>query len=204
MAVTISHRNQNTADPHASGHPSPVIGGMVRIDGQRWLVKYQEGLFPLCKKLFGFIANLRQAHYKSNAKTTSQRANSRETPHSDIRRRTRFPRPFALSLSKGPPPTNSPRITPATSRRPRLRENLTLCAGQPTDTALLPPLQRLGYRLPMAVTISHRNQNTTGPHAFGGPSPVVGGMVRIDGQRWLVKYQEGLFIPLQKTSWIYS
>ena len=51
MAVTISHRNQNTTDPHAFGGPSPVVGGMVRIDGQRWLVKYQEGLFSLCKKI---------------------------------------------------------------------------------------------------------------------------------------------------------
>ena len=56
----------------------------------------------------------------------------------------------------------------------------------------------------MAVTISHRNQNITGPHAFGGLSPVVGGMVRIDGQRWLVKYQEGLFSFCKKTFWIYS
>ena len=56
----------------------------------------------------------------------------------------------------------------------------------------------------MAVTISHRNQNITGPHASGGPSPVVGGMVRIDGQRWLVKYQEGLFSLCKKKSWIYS
>ena len=51
MALTISHRNQNITDPHASGRPSPVVGGMVRIDGQRWLVKYQEGLFSLCKKI---------------------------------------------------------------------------------------------------------------------------------------------------------
>ena len=90
---------------------------------------------------------------------------------------------------RGPPTTNSPRITPSP---PPPREPHPLCAGRPTDTALLPPLQCLGYRLPMAVTISHRNQNTTDPHASGRPSPVVGGMVRIDGQRWLVKYQEGL------------
>ena len=51
MAVTISHRNQNITGPHAFGGPSPVVGGKVRIDGQRWLVKYQEGLFSLCKKI---------------------------------------------------------------------------------------------------------------------------------------------------------
>ena len=56
----------------------------------------------------------------------------------------------------------------------------------------------------MAVTISHRNQNITGPHAVGGPSPVIGGMVRIDGQGCLGEYQEGLSSPLQKNSWIYS
>ena len=51
MAGTISHRNQNTADPHAFGGPGPVVGGMARIDGQRWLGKYQEGLLCLCKKI---------------------------------------------------------------------------------------------------------------------------------------------------------
>ena len=71
MAVTISHRNQNITGPHAVGGPSPVISGMVRIDGQGCLGEYQEGLSPLCKKILGFIANLRQARYKSNAKTTS-------------------------------------------------------------------------------------------------------------------------------------
>ena len=50
----------------------------------------------------------------------------------------------------------------------------------------------------MAITISHRNRNITGPHAFGGLSLVIGGMVRIDGQGWLGKYQEGLFILCKK------
>ena len=43
---------------------------MVRIDGQRGLGLYQWGCLPICKKLFGFIAKMRQASYKSNAKTT--------------------------------------------------------------------------------------------------------------------------------------
>ena len=129
MAITISHRNQNTTDPHASGRPSPVVGGMVRIDGQRWLVKYQEGpwtrpsspCFPLQKNL-GFIANLRQAHYKSNhSKTTPQRATAgRETPHPDIPRRALpasvRPEPVEACpevTRRGSPTTNSPRITPS-------------------------------------------------------------------------------------------
>ena len=97
---------------------------------------------------------------------------------------------------RGSPTTDSPRITPSPSPP---REPHPVALGRPTDTALLPPLQCLGYRLPMAVTISHRNQNTADPHASGRPSPVVGGMVRIDGQRWIVKHQEGLCIPLQKS-----
>ena len=71
MAITISHRNKNITGPHAFGGLSLVIGGMVRIDGQGWLGKYQEGLFTLCKKILGFVANLCQASYKSISKTTS-------------------------------------------------------------------------------------------------------------------------------------
>ena len=71
MAITISHRNQTTTGPHAFGGLSLVIGGMVRIDGQGWLGKYQEGLFILCKRILGFVANLCQASYKSISKTTS-------------------------------------------------------------------------------------------------------------------------------------
>ena len=71
MAITISHRNQTTTGPHAFGGLSLVIGGMVRIDGQGWLGKYQEGLFTLCKRILGFVANLCQASYKSISKTTS-------------------------------------------------------------------------------------------------------------------------------------
>ena len=56
----------------------------------------------------------------------------------------------------------------------------------------------------MEAEISHRNRNITGPRAFGGPSLVIGGMVRIDGQRRLVKQQGGIVSYLQKNSWIYS
>ena len=45
----------------------------------------------------------------------------------------------------------------------------------------------------MEVAISHRNQNSTGPHPVEAASLIVGGMVHIDAQRRLVKQQEGLF-----------
>ena len=51
---------------------SLIVGGKVRIDGQRRLGKHQGGLFPLCKKIFRFIAKLCQASYESIAKTTSR------------------------------------------------------------------------------------------------------------------------------------
>ena len=86
-----------------------------------------------------------------------------------------------------PSPSSPPPRPPHPSRRARH-----------PDTALLPPFPSLRYRLPMAITISHRNRNITGPHAFGGLSLVIGGMVRIDGQGWLGKYQEGLFILCKK------
>ena len=56
----------------------------------------------------------------------------------------------------------------------------------------------------MEVAISHRNQNSTGPHVDGTASLIVGGMVRFDAQRRLVKQQEGLFYLLQKSFSIYS
>ena len=76
---------------------------------------------------------------------------------------------------------------------PRLLRNPTPCEGQHPDTALLPPHRCLRYRLPMEATISHRNQNSTGPHAVGRADLIVVGMVRIDGQRRLGKQQGRLF-----------
>ena len=67
---------------------------------------------PLCKNIFGFVAKLCQASYKSNAKTT-YRTRPPEHPHRRSREsgnpgHGRFPSPFALSLSKGPPPPAAP------------------------------------------------------------------------------------------------
>ena len=50
----------------------------------------------------------------------------------------------------------------------------------------------------MEVSISHRNHNSTGPHAVGIASLIVGGMVRIETQRGLVMQQEGLFALYKK------
>ena len=72
MEVAISHRNQNSTGPHAVGGASLIVGGIVRIDGQRRLGKHQGGLFPICKKILGFVAKLCQASYESIAKTTSR------------------------------------------------------------------------------------------------------------------------------------
>ena len=72
MEVAIAHRNQNSTGPHAVEGASLIVGGIVRIDGQRRLGKHQGGLFPLCKKIFRFVAKLCQASYESIAKTTSR------------------------------------------------------------------------------------------------------------------------------------
>ena len=45
---------------------------MVHSDGHRPPVKQQEGLFLLCEKFLGFIAEIYHASYDSIAKTTSR------------------------------------------------------------------------------------------------------------------------------------
>ena len=88
MEVEISHRNRNITGPHAVGRADLILAGMVRIDGQRRLGKQQGRLFPLCKKLFGFVAKVCQASYDSNAKTTLNNPTARhgrDTLHSPHR-----------------------------------------------------------------------------------------------------------------------
>ena len=77
MEVAISHRNQNSTGPRAVEAANPTVARTVRIEAQRGLVMQQGGLLPLCKKVIGFIAKLRQASYKSNAKTTSRSRSAR-------------------------------------------------------------------------------------------------------------------------------
>ena len=148
---------------------------------------------------------MRQASYKSNAKTTSPLATV-ATPRTPTHLAGPLPntvRPEPVEACpegtrracpegtrSGPRATGSPHPSHAVG-------NPTPRAGRHTDTALLPPHRCLRYRLPMAVTISHRNQNVTSPHAVGGANLVVGGMVCIDGQRRPVKQHEGL-LPLCK------
>ena len=150
---------------------------------------------------------MRQASYKSIAKTTSPPATVAKprTPTYLVGSIRDSVRPEALEWpvlralegpvlrahEGGPPPPAAPHHS-CLNPVPSPQEPHPLCAGRHTDTALLPPLRCLRYRLPMAVAISHRNRNITAPHADGGARLVVGGMVRIDGQGCLGKYQGGL------------
>ena len=198
----ISHRNQNITDPHAVGRAGLTVVGMVRIDGQRRLGKQQGRLLPLCKKRFGYVAKVCQASYDSNAKTTQNNptaGHSRDTLHSPHRHSCGGRNLELRGASVRPEPVEA---CPEGTRRgpparviPRLRRNLTPCAGRHPDTTLLPPHRCLRYRLPMEVEISHRNQNITDPYAVGRAGLIVVGMVRIDGQRRLGK-QQGRLLPL--------
>ena len=145
MEVAISHRNHNIAGPHPDGTASLIIGGMVRIEGQRGLGHYQGVLLPLCKNIFGFVATLCQASYKSNAKTTSC-TRPPEHPHRRSREsgnpgQGRFPSPFALSLSKACP-EGTRRACPEGTRRgpPPPKHTLTRAPGaQANAPVTLPP-----------------------------------------------------------------
>ena len=86
MEVAISHRNQNSTGPHAVGPANLTVARTVRIEAQSRRVKQQGGLFPICKKILGFIANLRQASYKSKAKTTSRSRSARLPANAAIQR----------------------------------------------------------------------------------------------------------------------
>ena len=86
MEVAISHRNQNSTGPRAVGAANPNVGGTVRIEAQRPLVMQQGGLYPLCKKIIGFIAEMRQVSYKSNAKTTSRSRSARRPANAAIQK----------------------------------------------------------------------------------------------------------------------
>ena len=203
MEIAISHRNQNITDPHAVGRADLILAGMVRIDGQRRLGKQQGRLLPLCKKLFGFVAKVCQASYDSNAKTTLNNPTARhdrDTLHSP-HRHSRAGRSKAWGASVRPEPVEA---CPEGTRRgpparviPRLPRNLAPCAGQHTDTTLLPPHRCLRYRLPMEAAIPLRNHNITGPHAVERARLNVFGVVRVDGQRRLGK-QQGRLFPLRE------
>ena len=121
MEVAISHRNQNNTGPHAVGSASPIVGGMVRIEAQRGLVKQQGRLLPLCKKILGFVANLHQTSYKSIAKTTSRS------------RSVCIPVEAAI---QAPAAQRSPSGSPASARSPRLRHTrgrAKLCPAKTTE-----------------------------------------------------------------------
>ena len=152
MEVAISHRNHNIAGPHPVEAANPIVGGMVRIDGQSGLGQCQGGLLPLCKNIFGFVAKLCQASYKSNAKTT-YRTRPPEHPHRQSREsgnpgQAPFASPFALSLSKGAP---SPQAHP--------------------DTSPWRPSQRPRYPSPMQHACNDLNQDIASTSAPWRSSP---------------------------------
>ena len=98
------------------------------------------GLFSLCKKNFGFVADMRQASYKSIAKTTSPPATVAKprTPTYLVGSIRDAVRPEALEgpvlrAHEGPLHHQQPRITPA-SIQSRLRRNPTPCAPDGTLT----------------------------------------------------------------------
>ena len=209
MEHACKDREQHIASTCAPWRSSPAqsVSRTVRVRPQT-----AGGLLPLCKKNLGFVADMRQASYKSNAKTTSPPvtvAKPRTSTYlvGSIRDSVRpepaegpvlraLEGPVLRAHEGGPPPPAAPAsLLPQSS--PVSAGTPPLCAGRHTDTALLPPLRCLRYRLPMAVAISHRNRNITAPHAVGGARLAVGGMVCIDGQRRPVKQHEGL-LPLCK------
>ena len=98
MEVAISHRNQNSTSPHVDGIASLIVGGMVRIETQRGLVKQQERLFALYKIILGFVAATCQVSYKSIAKTTC-RSHAARIPAEAVILAPARP-PFARTLSK--------------------------------------------------------------------------------------------------------
>ena len=137
MEHACKDREQHIASTFAPRRPSPAqsVSRTVRV---RPLTA--GGLFSLCKKNFGFVAEMRQASYKSIAKTTSPPATVAKprTPTylvGSIRDSVR-PEPVKAcpeGTRRGPSATSSPRITPA-SIQFRLRRNPTPRAPDGTLT----------------------------------------------------------------------
>ena len=181
MELAFSHRNQNRTGPHAVAAASPIRwwhGPHRWSEGAR---PVSGGLSPICKKLFGFIANMRQASYKSNAKTTC-RTRRPALPHIVIPAKAGIQRGVSRGVSSpfAPPtpvvgelpesvrpepveacPEGTRRACPEGTRRGppchqqtpphRLPHASPPCAAQHPDKPLLPPLRCLRYRLPMEV-----------------------------------------------------
>ena len=114
MEVAISHRNHNSTGPHVDGAASLIVGGMVRIEAQRGLVKQQEGLFALYKKILGFVAATCQVSYKSIAKTTC-RSHAARIPAEAVILAPARPPITLRALEGGPLPTH-PDTNPSRQR----------------------------------------------------------------------------------------
>ena len=209
MEHACKDREQHIASTFAPRRPSPAqsVSRTVRV---RPLTA--GGLLPLCKKILGFIANLRQASYKSIAKTTSPPATVAKprTPTylvGSIRDSVRpepVDGPVLRALEGGPLHHQQPRITPA-SIQSRLRRNPTPCAPDGTLTrpycphsgasATVSPWQS---QSPTATGTSRLPMPTGEPAsslAAWSASMVRGASASISG---------GVVAPLQKNSWIYS
>ena len=57
----------------------PRVARTVRLQDRADAAPDNGRMFSLCKKIFGFVAEMRQTSYKSNAKTTSPTGHSRDT-----------------------------------------------------------------------------------------------------------------------------
>ena len=159
MEVATSHRNQNSTGPHAVGAASLIVGGMVPIDGQRGLVKQQGGLFPLCKKIIGFVAEMCQASYNSIAKTTCrspsgrlpavaefQGRGGRVPPHPDTSP-SRQPQPPCYPLPMQPANKALDQHTPAPWRSsPAWPASATTCGSAPDSRRLFLTGEKMAQR----------------------------------------------------------
>ena len=197
MEVAISHLNHNIAGPHPDGTASLIVGGMVRIDGQRGLGQYQGGLFPICKNILGFVAELCQASYVSNAKTT-YRTRPPEHPHRRSRESGNPGQGRGAGASPSPViPAPHPRVIPGRQESRgesggappptypvagALRESVRAepVEGSPSppahpDTSPWRPSQRPRYPSPMQHACNDLNQDIASTSASwrSSPAPLV-------------------------------
>ena len=119
MEHACKDRAQHIASTCAPRRPSPAqsVSRTVRVRPLR-----ARGLLSLCKKILGFIANLSQASYKSNAKTTSPPATVAKprTPTYLVGSIPQSVRPDPVEACpegtrRRPSVTSNPRITPHAS-----------------------------------------------------------------------------------------
>ena len=86
--ATATHPKTTSRNPpgRESTPPAPLtppgpprVARTVRLQDRADAAPDNGRLLSLCEKIFGFVAEMRQASYKSNAKTTSPTGHSRDT-----------------------------------------------------------------------------------------------------------------------------